>query len=250
MTLIVGVRCKDGIVVGGDSIVTYSVIEQEVKSKITIEGGQVIVGCAGSVGMSQLIQERLRLLWPRSTAWDSRQARREISNEIWAEVAPDLERAKAMSRIVGAKALEYLHCDFLFALPLGNQPTLLHFDYQANSDEIGLDLPIVAIGSGHEMALPFLAFVKRVLWKDLAPDTTADGVFGVLWTLQHVIRVNSGLGVGGDPSVAALTQHDGAWKATIIDSATRDEHREAIQSAESALREHRDSHKPPMYGKL
>ncbi len=57
MTLIIGVKCSDGIVVGGDSIITYgspetySAIEQEISSKITIEANDVIVAYSGAVGM-------------------------------------------------------------------------------------------------------------------------------------------------------------------------------------------------------
>lgn len=58
VTLIVGVRCEDGVVVGADTISTYfspggrPTIEQEVASKIDIFHGAVVVATAGSVGIS------------------------------------------------------------------------------------------------------------------------------------------------------------------------------------------------------
>ena len=248
MTLIIGAKCKDGIVIGGDTAMTYSVIEQEVSSKISIEAGYVISASAGSVGMSQLLQARLQRLWTRVTAWDASRARREISAEIWSEMQPPLERASVLSQIVGQRALDDIYCSLVIALPLRDQPSLLLYDVAAHSEEVEMDMPFVAIGSGQAMALPFLAFVKRVIWNDAAPNTIADGVFGVLWTLQHVIAVNSGLGVGGNPTVAVLEKAYGAWKAHRLDSETLNEHILSVRSAEAALRKNRDLHNPARPG--
>ena len=59
MTSIVGVRCRDGVVIGADSSSTFSAtsqiptIEQPTAGKINIYGGRVIVAGTGEVGLAQ-----------------------------------------------------------------------------------------------------------------------------------------------------------------------------------------------------
>ncbi len=149
-----------------------------------------------------------------------------------------------MAQLVGDQALDSIWFNFLVALPLNDQSELLCFDEQAQSEMITVDLPFVAIGSGQAIALPFLAFVKRVMWKDSAPKTLGDGIFAVLWTLQHVIKVNAGISVGGELTIAILQKQQGIWKAEMLDDYVLDEHKQAIRAAESALRNHRDTFNP------
>jgi hypothetical protein len=54
----------------------------------------------------------------------------------------------------------------------------------------------VSMGSGQPLADPFLAFVKRVLWKDQTPTVDAAKI-GVYWALSHTIDCASGLHVTG-----------------------------------------------------
>lgn len=64
MTLIVGVKCQEGIVVGADSITTFgSAIEQEVHNKIKLVEPDGIIAGAGAVGLNQLIEQRIRSSW-------------------------------------------------------------------------------------------------------------------------------------------------------------------------------------------
>ncbi len=250
MTLIIGVKCGDGIVIGGDTIVTYgspatySAIEQEIASKITIEKNDVIVAYSGAVGMSQLVKERLFTKWDAIKMQEVGPARHEISRQLWSEVEPALQRAHAMAQLVGAQALDSIWFNFLVTLPLNDKSELLCFDEQAQSEMVTADVPFVAIGSGQAIALPFLAFVKRVIWKDLMPKTIGDGISGVLWTLQHVIKVNAGLGVGGEPTIAALQKQQGVWKAQMLDDYSLDEHKQAIRAAESALSNYQNIFNP------
>ncbi|MCY4466572.1 MAG: hypothetical protein OXE46_13660 [Chloroflexi bacterium] len=80
-----------------------------------------------------------------------------------------------------------------------------------------------------------MAFVKRVIWKNEAPATTAEGILGVLWTLKHVIKVNAGFGVGGRPTIAVLEKHNGRWKGEELDPDRLGEHEEAVEGAETLL---------------
>ena len=58
MTVLVGVRCSDGVVIGADGIATaamgqFPLIHLEANPKIEIFGDRVIVATTGSVGYSQ-----------------------------------------------------------------------------------------------------------------------------------------------------------------------------------------------------
>src|SRR5690348_9720940 len=67
MTLIVGIRADDGIVVGADGAATYgalgtSTIRQETKKLESIKDS-VIIGISGAVGLGQRFTGELKALW-------------------------------------------------------------------------------------------------------------------------------------------------------------------------------------------
>ena len=69
MTAIVGIRCKDGVVIGSDSSATFGdgvgrgVIEQLTSRKIQIVGESVIVAGTGAVGHMQRFSAVIQTLW-------------------------------------------------------------------------------------------------------------------------------------------------------------------------------------------
>ena len=242
MTLIVGVRCQDGVVVGADTISTYfssggrPTIEQEVASKIDIFYGEVIIATAGSVGMSQLVKAELNRNWTRIEHQQHRnEAREAISDLIWQQLRPSYRRAGDAKVLLQDERIAPAYCATLLAAPVADAPTLLVFDHFTNSTEYMLNLPIVSLGSGQAYADPFLAFIKRAIWRDSAPKRIADGITGVLWTLQHVNQVNAGAGVGGKPTIAVLHKPDDSWIAEELHRDIVDDHRLLIEGAEAAL---------------
>lgn len=231
VTLIVGVICRDGVVIGADSIATASTaVEHQISNKITIEEDDVLIACSGTAGLSQLIKEELRGKWYEIKQLNHlKDVRNAITKAMHLQIEPVSQRAKSAGKPFGG-------CDTLVALPIDYTPTLLHFTQLADSFEITSELPFESIGSGKRHADPFLAFVKRILWGDSAPNSTRIAIFGVLWTLQHVSRVSAGLGVGGPHWIAVLERKNGAWKAERLGEAELSEHRQAIIEAEDALR--------------
>ena len=123
-------------------------------------------------------------------------------------------------------------CSFLIALPVEQAPTLLAYDHCAQSMEVTLESPFISIGSGSFQADPFLAFLKRIFWSESAPEKTSDGVFCTLWTLDHVSRVNGGLGVGGRPHVFVVGKQDHTWQAVKLSEHYLEEQLVAIGVAE------------------
>ena len=231
MTLIVGVTCHDGIVIGADSIATsITSVEQQVSDKITIDEDNVIIACSGSAGLSQLIKEELSGRWYEFKQFHCvRDVRNAVSDAMYSQIEPAAQRAKSAGRAFGG-------CNTLVAFPIDQVPALFQFNALADSTEITTEFPFVSIGSGSSQADPFLAFVKRILWSNNAPNSTRLGIFGVLWTLQHVSRVNAGLGVGEPHRIAVLEKQKGSWIAKKLGEGELSEHRQAIIEAEDALR--------------
>jgi len=231
VTLIVGVICRDGVVIGADSVATtVTSVEQQVSDKITIDEDNVIIACSGSAGLSQLIKEELTGRWHEFIQFRYvRDARNAISDAMFSQIQPATERAKSVGQSFGG-------CETIVALPINRSPTLIQFNARADSFEITSELPFVSIGSGSDKADPFLAFVKRVLWSNEAPNSTRLGIFGVLWTLQHVSTVSPGLGVGEPHWIVVLERQGASWVANRFDDGELWEHKQAIVEAEDALR--------------
>ena len=74
------------------------------------------------------------------------------------------------------------------------------------------------------------------MWKNSYPDSIDDGIFGVLWALQHVTEVNAGLGVGGSPVIATLQKIDGKWEANVRKGPHLDHNLQRIEGAKKAVR--------------
>ena len=77
MTLVIGVRCKDGVVIGADSIATYAsadgrlTVEQEIDSKISIVDDNMIFASSGAVGLSQEVLDYVRGYWRKGKTEDT-----------------------------------------------------------------------------------------------------------------------------------------------------------------------------------
>ncbi len=254
MTLIIGVKCEDGIVVGADSIATYGTptgiptIEQEMDSKITVEASNVIVATSGAVGLSQQILAELHGNWNKIKKRPAHRARNDITKHLWSHIGPAMQRANLAQHLLGPAASQSAICASIIVLPLEGKPRLLQFVPQADSEECTKELPMVALGSGQPEADPFLAFIKRIFWNNSAPKTIPEGIFGVLWTLQHVSRVKAGGGVGGKASIAVLEKQDSGWAADKLDEDRLAEHLLAVAEAESLLKRFRQRFNPDADG--
>lgn len=231
MTLIIGVICGDGAVIGADSVATASTtIAHQVSDKITIEEDNVIIACSGSAGLSQLIKEELSESWHNvKQLSSSKDVRNAVSDAMYTQIEPTAKRAKGVGKAFGG-------CETLVAMPINHTPALFQFNGWADSFGLTSDLPYMSIGSGSRFADPFLEFLKRILWSDRVPNSTRIGVFSVLWTLQHVSKVGPGLGVGEPHRIVVLENRGSGWLANRLGEGELSEHRQAIIDAEDSLR--------------
>ena len=234
MTLIIGVLCKDGVVIGADSIATFgSEIEQEVSYKIEIYEDDVAIATSGDIGFSQLIKEQLAPRWHEiKQCTDVLEVKNQVCSQMWKQIEPAVNRAKVAQASFGG-------CETIVALPVDGAPHLLYFNKLSDPFEITAEMPFVSIGSGRRQADPFLAFIKRLFWDDSTPSSILDGIFGIVWTLQHVSRVNAGLGIGGRQHIAVLQRRRAKWRADMLTEPHLSEYLQAIDDTENALREYR-----------
>ena len=145
MTLIIGVKCQDGVVIGADSVSTFgTAIEQEVDDKIKTINGEVVVACAGAgaVGLGQIVFANLERLWNEAVAGkEILSARNEISAIAWDEIKPALQRAADAESLYGRRIADSLACNFMLAFAINDYHTLLVYDESAQSLEVTCSSP-------------------------------------------------------------------------------------------------------------
>jgi 20S proteasome alpha/beta subunit len=239
VTLIVGILCKDGVVLASDSAATFgagamhTIGQQEVR-KIVAVNKHILYSGTGAVGASQIIADRVRDLWEneRKIKGTAEQCMNVVGQEINTLMRPYLETAAWQRNIVG-EANQSL-CKSLIAMPTPKQPSLLSFDFNGAPERATAQLPFVSMGSGQFIADPFLAFLKRVLWGRDEP-TLAEGRLVAIWTIDHVRRTNAG-GVAGEIQVASLVAKGGNLpEVEVLSPEDTQEHLQRVASAEGAL---------------
>jgi ATP-dependent protease HslVU (ClpYQ) peptidase subunit len=240
VTLIIGIKCSDGIVVGSDGAVTLSVLglstAQQPTKKLQFIKPDTILGVSGTVGIAQ---QMAGILKADIHAFKLADVLTELRSRIWDKLLKkEFEIAKAAREIHPQMQQECLSCTLL-ALPVEGKPELISFAESGGSFSASSDLPFIAIGSGQPIADPFLAFIRRIFWEKRIP-TIADGIFAVWWTLHHAIKTSPG-GVAEPKQIAVLEWKDtGKGKkvpqARELSEAELKEHVEAVMRAEEHLR--------------
>jgi hypothetical protein len=230
LTIIVGVKCTDGIVIGSDSIATSAagvvpVMQIESNDKIRIFNEKVIVAATGAVGYTQ------RLLYHIDRAVNGggflTTKKSERPQNICKRFITDLQ-----SSMAPAPPPHGIGFGAVMATEIEGEPCLIEFgpkDFQPEFKENKLFY--VSMGSGQPLADPFLAFVSRVLWKNTLPDLRL-GRFGAYWALSHTISLAPGT-VGPPIRIATLSKVQNVWKAMHI--ADNEEAEQFIVSVEERI---------------
>lgn len=241
MTLIVGILCKEGVVIGSDSDATFGTgtsftIGQQRVQKVRRINDHIIYAGTGAVGLSQILADKIKTLWDSKTftsGMTPEAAMDRLGKEIAQLVAPYLQTAQMQRALTGDASTSL--CKSLLAMPVGHKACLFQFDYNG-APERAVDLPFVALGSGQTIADPFLALLRRLLWSSTEP-TLAEGRLAAVWTIDHVRRTNAG-GVGGDIQLATLESQAGKTAMPTVSVASGqdiEEHLQSVSLAEQAL---------------
>lgn len=233
MTLIVGIRCKEGVVIAADSRATLGSLGNRTArqniSKLDLPTDQVIVGISGFVGLGQKILRSLdKDLWNQVKGKNTNhlKARKLIRDKMWTQVEPEFEAAAKSAKVIGHLAHSSAICHTLIATPIENNPILLQYDHQCASEEATNQLPFMSIGSGSIYADPFLAFLRKSLWSNGEPKNVGEAVLVAIWTLDYVIELDPTGSVGGNVEIATLTKVNNEWKAEMVLEHIISEHRQ------------------------
>jgi ATP-dependent protease HslVU (ClpYQ) peptidase subunit len=245
MTVIVGIRCEGGVVLGADSMVSYGAAlgqQQTIKQqaeKLYVIGQDVVLGTSGPVGLGQSynseVVSKVKNTGNRAKWKSVPLARKDLTKAMWDHAGKVWDRASVVAKTVGMNiALQEANHETLIALPVKDEPCLLGFSHQYESVEYDQQMPIVSIGSGQLVADPFLAFIRRIFWPNSLPAIN-DGVFAAVWALTHTITSQPG-GVGEPIQVVTLANDKGNWRVEAVPSRDLDEHRIMIQDMQEEMR--------------
>lgn len=242
MTLIIGAKCIDGLIIGADGAATMvdsmgNHTARQPITKLDIISNNVIVGVSGPVGLGQMIAGEVEDLVNRGTLTNKKpykamaELRKQISIPINLELHHCGEAAKCG---LGNAALLKAFSQTVVGLPLGEQACLFQFDNTGSPELASEKLPLIAIGGGQQQADPFLAFLKRTFWID-GKLSLADGLFAVLWTLEYVIQGSPG-GVAEPKQVIILEKSNTQYHAKELSFEDIQEHFQNITDAEKTLK--------------
>jgi len=235
MTLIVGIRCSDGIVIAADSAATLGsssgfTITQPTQ-KIEIIDKSVIVACVGSVGMAQRFAQEIGTGWA-AKAFTSTKCATEvdagvaIANMIRPHILAEAQVAQQLKVQWPATAV-------VVAMPIAKKLSLIEIADSGAPEVVPHTVPFVSIGSGKLLADPFLGFLRRIFWPSSLP-TVGQGTLAAIWTLDQCIRTSYAF-LAPPVHVAELKLSSGTFSARLLPPEDLSDHRQAIESAEKSL---------------
>lgn len=249
MTLIVGIKCKDGIVMAADGAATLGNIAQKTAlqptKKLSILKDKIVIGVSGPVGLGQMLKGKMEAIWDDKLLSSKKpyEAMAVISAGFRESIIPEYKTATITKDAIGNAALSDAITNTVVAIPVSKKLCLFQFDHQGSPEETTEELPFVAIGSGQSIADPFLGFLRRICWAEHQPNIN-EGIFAAVWTLDHAIKVNPG-GVAEPMQVISIPE-DGEIKELAREELF--EHRESVKSAEKAISESLSLFKKTMAG--
>ena len=229
MTILIGVLCREGVIIGADSSATFGPSPQNVTieqpyQKIDVVGEHVIVAGTGQIGLGQRFTDIVKMAW---------------NNSVFQKVTSPIEIVKTLCA-AGVKDFSSTQAPneygALVAFPYGGRAHLCEFAVRDFQPELKNErLWYVSMGSGQSITDPFLALMRRVFWHN-DPPSCQDAVFAVTWALQHAIDVNPG-GINGPLCLAELApQKKGRLQARMIPDGEIGEHLENVEGAIVHLR--------------
>lgn len=232
MTSIVGIRCRDGVVIGADSSATFGdggqirTIEQPTERKIEIVGDQIIIAGTGYVGHGQRFRSVVQKLWDAKSFREKSEI--EIAKMLSSEGIKDFLQTH----------IQQIGYSVFVAFVSGDKPCLCELPggQAAFQPEIKeqQDLWFSSAGSGQAITDSFLALFREIFWKD-GPPNVRGGVFTALWALHHACEVNTG-GIKEPVRLAVLAREKGKLRARMLGKHEIAEHENVVTAATDHMR--------------
>jgi hypothetical protein len=231
VTALVGIYCKDGIVVGADSAATsstaggVSTIEQPLM-KIEIIGGRLIIAGTGQIGLGQRFTAVAKKLCEEKKLLECDP--HAVAKTLAQNALRDWDSTFAPKGQYGA----------LVAFPCKKDRHLVEFasvDFQPEFKNS--NLWYVSMGSAQTIMDPLLALMRQVFWAD-GPPSIQDAIFAATWMLDHAVTVNPG-GVNQPVRIAVMETVNDEWRARLLTEEELLEHRGNVEAAKEALRNYK-----------
>lgn len=234
MTILVGVLCRDGIVIGADSAATFTAghvrtIEQPT-NKIDIIGDRIIMATTGAGGLKQRFSHTI------ST---------NIEHPFFQEDAITIAKNLSVLGITDFRSTGAPYQNqfgALVAYPAKGDMHLCEFalaDFQPEMKTLR-ECWYVSMGSGQMIVDPFLGFFRDIFWVDGKLPSYQEGIFATVWSIQLAIDINAG-GINRPIRVATLMlDKEGKPHARMLDVSEMEEHQAAVKGAKEHLRKYRD----------
>lgn len=232
MTVLIGILCEDGVVIGADSSATFaagnfSTVEQPT-SKLHVIAGTFLSAGTGSVGMNQRFEYVLQQIRAQSG----------FLNHDHMQIALNIS-------VNARQNFGSTGCDSPFAAVVAffckGKPYLCEFSEGMQPEFKSDDLWFVSMGSGQPIADPFLGLLSRVFFKRKKP-TVSEGIFATYWTLKHAIDLNPG-GIQGPAAIGVLSSDlpGKAMLPRLLDDTQLQEHAGNIDAAEEHIAKYREA---------
>lgn len=244
MTLIVGIKSRDGIVMGADGGATLgdvpqTTVMQPIK-KLEIISESVVIGTSGHVGLGQQFRTAIKKLWQdkKLAQQKSVEAGKILSAALWNCAAIEWQKAAIIARSAPMVAQSGTSFQVTIALSISGKPCLFQFDRKCSPEAATEHLPFFAIGSAQKTAETFLAFIREVLWKRNTIPSLADGRFAVFWTLEHCIRISPG-GISEPKQIVTLENTKKGWRARELSDSELTDHSYMVKEIEEHIRKYK-----------
>ncbi len=237
MTLIIGIRCTDGVVMGADSAITFTdfqanTIKQIYRQKLSVLCGKnttAIVGGSGFHGHIQRFENIVNRLMDDGNILivDAVDIGRQTSKLTRTDFAETLNTEESL-KLFPFSALMAIHCKS------GDEvrAQLIEFVGMLQQPEVKLkDNWFVSIGSGQKIADPLLGLMRKIYWSNQPPNLQ-----GGIFMAHMVLKLACDLAPGGiAPPVKLATLSQTEEGLPCAREFTEKELQESLSAVENAL---------------
>ncbi len=241
MTAIVGILCKDGVVIGCDSARTIDGIVEQPAEKLKIIGKSIIVAGTGDVGYINRHLNTISDMWENELFEPKEnETQFDIANRISYLTLSEFYKSNFYVNTNQSQTIiNNFNVGSLIAFPYLDKFYLCQIQSQTIQPLIyDSNYWYCSMGSGCLITDPFLGFIREVFWNENKLPTLIEGIFCVYWALSMAIKINTG-GVNGPIHVATLTKSSNGFMAKELSEDELREHHFNIEEAKNALRDWR-----------
>ena len=202
MTVILGVLCRDGTVVGSDGASSQStskglITYERAKQKIWILPSGVFGATSGNAALGQRVKVGVNRFF-RDTETEFSDPY-ELGDSLRMRVRQELEQIEMKPSNTDSSMVAFQLEKKNFLLTLKGE--------QLTPRMVEDDLFYQAIGGGANLAQPFFEFLRETFWINENLPSVGEARIGVEWTLQHTVSTSS-RGVSFPLNVVSRTGSD------------------------------------------